>query len=228
MEETLTRLADSVDQVKRKFYGVTVGRVINLLDPLTLGRVQVQLPMIDDVELSPWARVAVPMAGLLHGHYFIPNPGDQVLVAFENGELSAPYILGSLWTATAPPPLPSPLAQIRAIRTLAGNQLVFTEAPPTVTLQSGPTPPATIPAPPTPAGPPTVILSPAGIQILFGLSIINMTPDGITITGTPNLNLVATGALTLTAPNVTINGAAATNVQSAGVCNVTAPLVKIN
>jgi phage baseplate assembly protein gpV len=228
MEETLTRLADSVDQVQRKFYGVTVGRVINPLDPLTLGRVQVQLPMIDDVELSPWARVAVPMAGLMHGHYFIPNVGDQVLVAFENGELAAPYILGSLWSATSPPPLPSPVPQIRVLRTLAGNQIVFTEAPPTVTIQSGPTPPAVIPAVPTPAGPPTVILSPTGIQILFGLSIINMTPDGITITGTPNLNLTATAAITLTAPTVTINGAAATNVQSAGVCSVTAPLVKIN
>lgn len=228
MEETLTRLADSVDQVQRKFYGVTVGRVINPLDPLTLGRVQVQLPMIDDVELSPWARVAVPMAGLMHGHYFIPNVGDQVLVAFENGELAAPYILGSLWSATSPPPLPSPVPQIRVLRTLAGNQIVFTEAPPTVTIQSGPTPPAVIPAVPTPAGPPTVILSPTGIQILFGLSIINMTPDGITITGTPNLNLTATAAITMTAPTVTINGAAATNVQSAGVCSVTAPLVKIN
>jgi phage baseplate assembly protein gpV len=228
MEETLTQLSESVEQVKRKFYGVTVGRVINPLDPLTLGRVQVQLPMIDDVELSPWARVASPMAGITHGHYFIPNPGDEVLVAFENGELSAPYILGSLWNATAPPPLPSPVAQIRAIRTLAGNQLVFSEVPPTVTLQSGPTPPVTIPAPPTPAGPPTVILSPAGIQILFGLNIINLTPDGITITGTPNLNLVATAAITMTAPTITLNGAAATNVQSAGVCSVTAPLVKIN
>ena len=228
MEETLTQLSDSVDQVKRKFYGVTVGRVMNLLDPLTLGRVQLQLPMVDDVELSAWARVAVPMAGLMHGHYFIPNVGDEVLVAFENGELTAPYILGSLWTATAPPPLPSPIPQIRTIRTLVGNQIVLTEAPPTVTIQSGPTPPATIPAPPTPAGPPTVILSPTGIQILFGLNVINMTPDGITITGTPSLNLVATASITLAAPNVTINGAAATNVQSAGVCNVTAPLVKIN
>lgn len=228
MEETLTQLSQSVESVQRKFWGVTVGRVINVLDPLTLGRVQLQLPMIDDVELSPWARVAVPMAGITHGHYFIPNIGDQVLVAFENGELQAPYVIGSLWNATAPPPLPSPVPQIRVLRTLAGNQLVFTEVPPTVTLQSGPTPPLTIPAPPTPAGPPTVILAPTGIQILFGLNIINMTPDGITITGTPNLNLTAAAAINMTAPTITINGAAATNVQSAGVCSVTAPLVKIN
>ena len=228
MEETLSQLSQSVESVQRKFWGVTVGRVINLLDPLTLGRVQVQLPMIDDVELSPWARVAVPMAGLTHGHYFIPNFGDQVLIAFENGELMAPYVIGSLWNATAPPPLPSPVPQIRVLRTLAGNQLVFTEVPPTVTLQSGPTPPVTIPAPPTPAGPPTVILAPTGIQILFGLNVINMTPDGITITGNPNLNLVASASITLTAPKVSIVGATSTDVLSGGTVSVTAPMVRIN
>ncbi|MFN0148089.1 MAG: phage baseplate assembly protein V [Dehalococcoidia bacterium] len=220
IEKEFGRVDDKLGDIQQKFYGVAVGQVINVLDPMTLGRVQVRLPFIDSLDLSPWARVAVPMAGPFHGNYFIPNIMDEVLVAFEHGDIAAPYIIGSLWSALAPPPLPSPLPQIRTIRTLVGNQIVFSEAPPTVTIQSGPTPPAVIPAPPTPAGPPTVILSPAGIQIIFGLNIINMTPDGITITGTPNLNLAA--------PPISINGAAATNVQSAGICNVTAPLVKIN
>ena len=70
-------------------------------------------------------------------------------------------------------------------------------------------------------------MSPAGIQITAATSIVNMTPDGVTITGV-NVNLVGTAAVNITAPTVTINGAAATNVQSGGVCNVTAPLVKIN
>jgi len=228
IEQQLAEMDDRIESIQRKFYGVAVGEVINVVDPMALGRVQVRLPFIDSLDLTPWARVAVPMAGLAHGHYFIPNMMDEVLVAFEHGDLNAPYVLGSLWNAMAMPPLPSPLPQIRTIRTLVGNQVVFTEAPPTVTIQSGPTPPAVIPAVPTPAGPPTIILSPTGIQIIFGLNVISMTPDGITVSGNPNLNLVATGALTITAPNVTINGVAATNVQSAGVCNITAPLVKIN
>jgi hypothetical protein len=37
-------------------------------------------------------------------------------------------------------------------------------------------------------------MSPTGIQIIFGLNVINMTPDGITITGTPTINLVASGS----------------------------------
>jgi phage baseplate assembly protein gpV len=214
MEDTLSDLMDSLASQRDKFFGVVVGRVINPLDPMALGRVQVQLPFIDSLDLSPWARVASPMAGPAHGMYFIPNPGDEVLVAFEHGDKNVPYIIGSLWSAMSPPPLPSPVPQIRMIRTLVGNTIMFTEAPPTITIM-------------TPSAQ-TILLSPAGIQILDGAHVINMTPDGVTVTGTPNLNLVASAAINITAPNVTINGAAATNVLSGGLCNITAPLVKIN
>ncbi len=221
IEETLGR-AESIEDTGRKFYGVTVGKVINLTDAMMLGRVQVQLPFIDSLDLSPWARVATPMAGLTHGMYFIPNIGDEVLVAFEHGDVNAPYIIGSLWNAIARPPLPSPLPQIRTIRTLAGNQIVLTEAPPSITIQTGPTPPVPIPLPPSPAGPPTIFMSPAGIvimhgtnvinmtqagiQITAGTSVINMTPDGITVTGTPNLNLTAAATVNITAPAINITG----------------------
>ncbi|MFC1475867.1 phage baseplate assembly protein V [Candidatus Zixiibacteriota bacterium] len=215
IEETLDCISASLEETKEKFYGVTVGRVINPLDPMALGRVQVQLPFIDSLDLSPWARVAVPMAGLAHGTYFIPNLGDEVLVAFEHGDINAPYIIGSLWNATAPPPLPSPVAQIRMIKTPLGNQIMFTEAPPSIVINSADMLHS-------------VVIASTGVQIVSGASVINMTADGITITGTPNLNLVATGTLNINAPNITINGAVATNVQSGGVCNVTAPLVKIN
>jgi len=223
IEETIGNLETSVEESKKKYYGVTVGKVINPLDPMMLGRVQVQLPFIDSLDLSPWARIALPMAGMLHGTYFIPNLNDEVLVAFEHGDVNAPYIIGSLWNAMAPPPLQSPIPQIRAIRTLAGNQIVFTEVPPSVTIQTAPTPPSVLPSPPSPTGPyqtimmstagiqimsptPIQIMSPAGIQIVAGTNIINLTPDGITITGTPNLNLAAAGTLNIAAPAVNITG----------------------
>jgi Type VI secretion system/phage-baseplate injector OB domain len=224
IEDSLERVESSIEEVKQRFYGVTVGKVISLLDPLMLGRVQVQLPFIDSLDLSPWARIAQPMAGILHGTYFIPNPNDEVLVAFEHGDVNAPYIIGSLWNAMAPPPLQSPVVQIRAIRTLAGNQLVFTEAPPSVTIQTAPTPPATLPLPPSPTGPHhTVMLSPAGIQVMspvgiqimsaagtvniaVGANVISVTPAGITVTGSPNLNLAASGVLNITAPTINITG----------------------
>jgi hypothetical protein len=227
MEETLDNIETSLQEVKKKYYGVTVGKVINPLDLMMLGRVQVQLPFIDSLDLSPWARVAVPLAGAFHGTYFIPNLGDEVLVAFEHGDINAPYIIGCLWNAIGQPPLPSPVPQIRAIRTLTGNQIVFTEAPPSVTIQNAPTPPVAMPALPTSTGPyQTIMLSTLGIQIMSssiqivaGANIINMTPDGITITGNPNLNLAATGIVNIAGSAINITGTA---------INITGGLVKIN
>lgn len=215
IEEVLEAIGDSIADVKQKFYGVTTGQVINPLDPLMLGRVQVRLPFLDALDLSPWARVAVPMAGLLHGTYFIPNVGDEVLVAFEHGDVNAPYIIGSLWTATAPPPLQSPVPQIRAIRTPTGNQVVFTEVPPSITIQTAPTAPAVLPTPPSPVGPHnsiklapdgvettspttirlqvganTFILSQAGINMQVGGSVVAITPEGVNIVS-GKVNVVA-------------------------------------
>jgi hypothetical protein len=226
IEETIGAIETSIEKAKKKYYGVTSGTVINPLDPLGNGRVQVQLPMIDSLDLSPWCRIAAPFGGPLHGFYFIPNLGDKVLVAFEQGDVNNPYIIGSLWNATTHrPPLPSPVPQIRAIRTLLGQQIVFMDAPPSVFIQSG-APPGVVPAPPSPAGPyPTFMMSPAsgvqimgptpiqmislaGVQIIVGTNVINLTPDGITITGTPNLNLVAGGTMNLTAPAINITGLA--------------------
>ena len=227
IESALERTETSIEEVKKKYYGVTVGRVINLLDPMTLGRVQVQLPFIDSLDLSPWARIAVPMAGQFHGFYFIPNIGDEVLVAFEQGDVNVPYIIGSLWNAAAPPPLPSPLPQIRAIRTLTGNQIVFTEAPPSITVQTAPTAPAALPTPPSPTGPhQTVSLNPAGIQlmtpvgvqIVVGANTITVTPGAILISA-PSVNIAASGTLSLTGATVNISG---------GAVNINGALVKIN
>lgn len=213
MESTLAELFETLAGKQDKVQGVVVGKVVNVLDPLGLGRVQVQLPFLDSVDLSAWARVAVLMAGPATGTYFIPNVGDEVLVAFEQGDVGAPYVIGCLWNATAPPPLPSPVPQVRTIKTLAGNTILISEAPPAITIQT--------------ATGQTILMSSTGIQITAATSVVNLTPDGITLTGT-NVNLTATAAINLTAPSVTINGSATTNLQSSGVCNVTAPLVKIN
>jgi len=213
IESTLEQGAESIEEIKRKFYGVAVGRVINPLDPLLLGRVQVQLPFIDSLDLSPWCRVATMMAGPISGTYFIPNIGDEVLVAFEHGDVQAPYIIGSLWSAMAPPPLPSPIPQIREIRTLVGNTIMFMEVPPGILIMS--------------ATGQTILMSPAGIQIVAEANLINMTPDGVTIVG-PVVNIVGQTAVNITAPTVNVTGAAATNIQSGGLASVKAPVVMIN
>lgn len=210
------------DEEEPKYYGVVSGQVINLLDPLALGRVQVRMGAFDPLDLMPWARVVMPMAGILHGSYFVPSVGDEVLLAFEHGDLHAPYILGSLHNATHPSPIPSPLAQLRAIRTPLGNQLVFSEIGNIVALQSGPTPPVPIPAPPTPTAAYTsLVLSPAGA--------VTTTPGAITLmSGTGGILLqCGANAIAVTQAGVSINGALV-SVLATGTATVKAPMVFIN
>lgn len=214
LEDFMGNMSDSIEDIQQKFYGVTVGKVINVLDPMALGRVQVQLPSIDAVDLMPWARIAVPMAGPAHGFYFIPNIGDEVLVAFEHGDINAPYIVGSLWNATSPPPLPSPVPQLRLLSTLAGNKILISEVPPSITIST--------------ATGQQVVMSPVGIQITDGTNVINMSADGITLTASGNLNLVAGGKINLTAASVTVAASANADISAAGAASITAPLVKIN
>jgi hypothetical protein len=213
-------------EAEPKIYGVVPGTVINVLDPLFLGRVQVQVPAIDALIPGAWARVATPAASLLSGFYWIPNVEDEVLVAFEQGDINAPYVIGCLWSAIVQPPMPTPVPQIHKLRTLLGNEIVLADIPPSISLLTpggiqirvGPT---------VPQAPPTAI--PETIQIMFGTSLINIGPEGIMIHGTPSINLVADAAITITAPNVSVMGTAATTIGSpASPCVVAGTPVAIN
>jgi phage baseplate assembly protein gpV len=104
--------------------GVTIGLVKSLDDPEGLGRVQLTFPwMSEDEPESNWARIAVPMAGADRGMQFMPEVGDEVLVAFEQGEIRLPYVLGSLWNGEDKPPRDDP--KLRTIKTVSGHVLEF-------------------------------------------------------------------------------------------------------
>lgn len=87
-----------------RFYGVTIGIVTNIKDPDGVGRIKVKFPWLSSDDESPWARVMSLMAGEDRGIYFLPEVDDEVLVAFEHGDMAFPYILGGLWNAKDKPP----------------------------------------------------------------------------------------------------------------------------
>ena len=91
----------------RQFSGVCTAVVIDNVDPDNSGRVKVRLgelggPGAGDTET--WARIATLMAGYNRGTWFIPDLKDEVLVAFEAGDMSRPFIIGALWNDTDLPP----------------------------------------------------------------------------------------------------------------------------
>jgi uncharacterized protein involved in type VI secretion and phage assembly len=84
--------------------GVVIGITEDLDDPEKLGRVRVKLPHLGGT-LSDWAWLVAPMAGKDRGLFLRPEKGDQVLLAYAQGDPRFPYVLGSLWSKTdAPPP----------------------------------------------------------------------------------------------------------------------------
>jgi phage baseplate assembly protein V len=88
----------------QRIYGVVIGLVTNNQDSEGLGRVKLKFPWISDQEESNWARVAAPMAGNDRGFYFLPEVGDEVLVAFEQGDINHPFVVGALWNGQDKPP----------------------------------------------------------------------------------------------------------------------------
>jgi uncharacterized protein involved in type VI secretion and phage assembly len=91
----------------REFSGVATAIVTDNVDPDNAGRVKVRLRRggaSGDDGPEAWARIATLMAGKDRGTWFIPDVKDEVLVAFEAGDMGRPYVIGALWDGTHAPP----------------------------------------------------------------------------------------------------------------------------
>jgi len=73
-------------------------------EKLKLGRVKVKYPALGDEIESGWARVVTPNAGKDRGMFYMPQVGDEVVVAFEHGDTRRPLIIGSLFNGIDKPP----------------------------------------------------------------------------------------------------------------------------
>jgi phage protein D/phage baseplate assembly protein gpV len=122
----------SPNQAER-FYGVVLGEVedncelMAELPQVPIGRVKVKFRGLSEDFTSHWAPCARPMAGKDMGFYALPEKGDQVLVAFEHGDLAQPYVIGSLWTDKQPPPTTNQdrTNSKRVIKSRAGHTITF-------------------------------------------------------------------------------------------------------
>ncbi|WP_158752202.1 phage baseplate assembly protein V [Acidobacterium sp. S8] len=79
----------------------TWGLVTQVDDPEYLGRVQVSLPALGDVETG-WLGVLAAGAGGGKGIVAMPDVGDQVLVLFLDGDTSSGLVLGGLYGLHGP------------------------------------------------------------------------------------------------------------------------------
>lgn len=116
-----------------RWLGVMPAVVDDLQDPDGQGRIRVKLPWSPDSGSGDgyalWARMATLFAGKDRGSWFLPEVGDEVLVAFEMGDPRRPYILGGLWNGKdAPPQSASAQNNIKQIKSRNGVAITIDDS----------------------------------------------------------------------------------------------------
>lgn len=72
-------------------------------DPDNLYRIAVTIPSWKDAQNPIWSRMSNIYAGDQYGMVFLPEIGDEVIVAFMGNDMDAPIVLGSAFSPKLPP-----------------------------------------------------------------------------------------------------------------------------
>lgn len=167
----------------QRHYGKYRGTVVNNVDPMQIGRLQVMVPDVSNIMISSWAMPCVPVAGINMGMFAMPLIGTGVWIEFEQGNPDYPIWVGCYWGTAAEVPVLSrtvpPVVPGITLQTPLKNGIVVSDVP-------GPT---------------------GGIQLQTATgAMISVTDIGITISN-------GKGAIiTMTGPTVDINVGALTIV----------------
>jgi uncharacterized protein involved in type VI secretion and phage assembly len=83
-----------------------LAEVVSVKDVGSTGRIQVRVygydgPASQNAVLT--ARLCVPFAGDARGAFFVPDVGDEVVVAFLNGDARQAIVLGAVWNGKNKP-----------------------------------------------------------------------------------------------------------------------------
>lgn len=113
---------------QERTYGVVTAHVIDRDDSNRQGRVKLRYGWMGDDSDGYWAPVATMMAGGNRGTWFMPEIGDEVLCAFEQGDVSHPFVVGFVWNGEDQPPETDP--QRRVIRSRNGHEIALYDPDP--------------------------------------------------------------------------------------------------
>jgi uncharacterized protein involved in type VI secretion and phage assembly len=187
-----------------RLFGVYTAIVTDVQDPEGMGRVRIRLPWTTDQGgdlYETWARLATLMAGNDRGTWFVPEPDDEVLVAFEAGDPRRPYVVGALWNGQdAAPETMQAGNPIRSITSRSGIVITFDDTPGAVKLTLE-----------TPGGQTiTCTDTPPAIQVEDSTgNSVKLEASGISITAASKITLTA-GTVEVSAGMVTVNAGMST------------------
>lgn len=195
-----------------RIFGVARGIVTDNLDPDGLDRVRVQLTWQEEGS-SYWARTAAPMSGSGYGAWFLPEIGDEVLVAAEHGDPALLYVLGSLWNGKAKPPASNADGKnaLRLIKSRRGHQLLFDDSDNTPALE---------------------LKLADGKRVMLnkdGVAIDDAAGNTILIkSGSSEIEVTSAAKLTLKSAQIAIEADGTLEIKSGGTLTLKGALVQIN
>lgn len=170
----------TVSEQSGRFYGKFRGLVINNVDPMQRGRLQVQVPEVAQLVPISWAEACIPVGGPQYGSFAVPMVGASVWVEFEQGDPDRPIWTGVFYknagevpalARSIPPGVPG-MAHVTPLQ----NAVVINDTP-------GPT---------------------GGIMLKGGLATITINDTGITIQNGKGASISMVG------PQVIVNAGALT------------------
>jgi len=241
----MRNLLDLVQQARADLaelqIGVATAKVIDNEDPDGLARVKLTYPWLGVENNSGWTRVTSPMAGNDRGYYALPEVGDEVLVAFEKGDLNHPYVLGVLWNVDDSPPEKNDDGKNnrRVFKSRSGHLLVFDDdsdggkAKVEITTAAG----HKINLDDASGGEKVEITTAAGHKINLDdasggekIEIVDKSGSNSIIIDSAggSINLKASGKLVLEATEIEIKSSANCKVEAGGMLTIKGSLVQIN
>jgi uncharacterized protein involved in type VI secretion and phage assembly len=202
----------------RKTTGVVIGVVTANNDPEHLSRVKIRFPWLSDNNETDWARVSTFMAGIERGGFFLPEVEDEVLVAFEHGDMKRPIVIGALWNREDKPPESNSDGKnnIRKIKSRSGHEIIFDDSDGKEKVEVH-----------TKAGHKILLDDSAGSA---KIAIKDKTENNfIEIDSEQNsLKISSLVDLSIKAQNIQIESSAMMNIKSGATMNINGALVKIN
>ena len=179
--------------------GVATAVVTNNKDPEKQGRVKVKYAWRATEDESFWARIVTFMGGPDRGGYFLPEVGDEVLVAFENGDIDHPFILGALWSDKLKPPETNADGKNdrRLIKSRSGHEIILDDSEGNEKIE---------------------IKDQSGSNLIT----IDSSKNTIEITSGQDINLKAAGKISLECAQFELKSDATTTVEAGGSLNLKA------
>jgi Rhs element Vgr protein len=170
--------------------GLQTGVVMKLNDdPLGEKRIQVRLPVLKNEVEGVWARLMQSYASNTFGAFYLPEVGDEVVVAYFNNDPSNPVILGGLYSSKRPPPYELTAENnIKALVTRSKTKIEINDEDKVVTIQ-------------TPANN-KIVINDKEKSILLSdetKNSVKLDESGITLDSPKDIVLTAKGSISATA-----------------------------